>query len=94
MASSLLYLPSRLVPQLNTYHGLLTSFASPQDLSVRLEGEFLLRYRVFDMFSKLQGTDDIPTFAECYGGRFRVYESRDFPGLQPSTDLTKVRLFS
>ncbi|KAF7986691.1 hypothetical protein HWV62_20206 [Athelia sp. TMB] len=59
------------------------------DLSVRLEGDFILRYRVFDMFSKPEGMDDVPILAECYGGRFRVYESRDFPGLPPSTDLTK-----
>ena len=45
------------------------------------------------MFSKPEGMVDIPILAECYGGRFRVYESRDFPGLPPSTDLTKVRLF-
>ena len=44
------------------------------------------------MFSKLHGTDTIPIIAECYGGLFRVYENKEFPGLLPSTELTKVRL--
>lgn len=28
--------------------------------------------------------------AECYGGRLRVYSTKEFPGLQASTELTKV----
>lgn len=30
-------------------------------------------------------------WAECYGGPFRVYSTKEFPGLRASTDLTKVR---
>lgn len=29
--------------------------------------------------------------AEIFGGPFRVYSTREFPGLEPSTDLTRVR---
>ncbi|TFK82175.1 hypothetical protein K466DRAFT_311269 [Polyporus arcularius HHB13444] len=63
------------------------------DLAVREEGTFLLRYRVFDVFSK--STDDgglshrIPVLASCFGGVFKVWSTRDFPGLSGSTPLTK-----
>ncbi|RDX48111.1 hypothetical protein OH76DRAFT_699952 [Lentinus brumalis] len=63
------------------------------DLAVREEGTFLLRYRVFDVFSK--STDDgglshrIPVLASCFGGIFKVWSTRDFPGLSGSTPLTK-----
>lgn len=30
--------------------------------------------------------------AECYGGPFRVYSTKEFPGLHASTDLTKASL--
>ncbi|KAF7987058.1 hypothetical protein HWV62_199 [Athelia sp. TMB] len=59
------------------------------DLAVRLEGYFILRYRVFDINSKPVGTDDIPIIAQCYGNTFRIYSTKDFPGLPPSTELTK-----
>ncbi|EIN04814.1 hypothetical protein PUNSTDRAFT_92229 [Punctularia strigosozonata HHB-11173 SS5] len=60
------------------------------DLSVKTEGCFCLRYRVFDVLSAASGTNSIPVLAECYGGAFRVWGSRDFPGLKKSTDLTKL----
>jgi hypothetical protein len=28
--------------------------------------------------------------AECYGQPFDVYSTKEFPGLEPSTELTKV----
>ncbi|KAF8723911.1 hypothetical protein AX14_009017 [Amanita brunnescens Koide BX004] len=59
------------------------------DLAVQREGTFLLRYRVFDIWSAAAGPDQHPILAECYGGTFRVYSTRDFPGLQASTELTK-----
>ncbi|KAH8982956.1 velvet factor-domain-containing protein [Lactarius akahatsu] len=52
------------------------------DLAVKAEGNFILRYRCFDLFSR-------PVWAECYGGPFRVYSTKEFPGLRASTDLTK-----
>jgi hypothetical protein len=61
-----------------------------QDLAVKIEGTFILRYRMFDIFSKVSGIDDLLIQAECYGGPFRVYSTKEFPGLQASTELTKV----
>jgi hypothetical protein len=60
-----------------------------QDIAVRREGVFVLRYRVFDIYSATGGQES-PIFSELYGGPFKVYSTRDFPGLDPSTDLTKV----
>jgi hypothetical protein len=51
---------------------------------------FILRYRMFDIFSGISGIQDTPVVAELYGGPFKVYSTRDFPGLEPSTELTKV----
>ncbi|KAF8622736.1 hypothetical protein AX15_006826 [Amanita polypyramis BW_CC] len=59
------------------------------DLAVQREGTFILRYRVFDIWSTAAGTEQHPILAECYGGAFKVYSTRDFPGLQASTELTK-----
>ncbi|KAG6909745.1 hypothetical protein DXG01_015733 [Tephrocybe rancida] len=59
------------------------------DLAVKIEGSFILRYRFFDIFSKPQNYRDLAVQAECYGGPFRVYSTKEFPGLQASTELTK-----
>ena len=59
---------------------------------MRTEGTFILRYRVFNLFARVNGaTDNIPILAECYGGPFRIYSTKEFPGLRPSTELTKAR---
>lgn len=60
------------------------------DLSVRLEGYFCLRYRFFDLFSsRTVGSNDVPVAAELYSGGFVIYSTKEFPGLQASTPLTK-----
>ncbi|KAH6913995.1 velvet factor-domain-containing protein [Coprinopsis sp. MPI-PUGE-AT-0042] len=61
------------------------------DLAVQREGSFVLRYRVFDIFTRATSTqpDDAPFLGEIFGGPFRVYSTREFPGLEPSTDLTR-----
>jgi len=59
------------------------------DLAVKIEGSFILRYRVFDIFSRPLGQHNLTIQAECYGGQFRVYSTKEFPGLQASTELTK-----
>ncbi|KAF8336330.1 velvet factor-domain-containing protein [Cantharellus anzutake] len=59
------------------------------DVSVRQEGYFCLRYRFFDLFSRTAGSSDVPIAAELYSGGFVVHSTKDFPGLQPSTPLTK-----
>jgi len=59
------------------------------DLAVKTEGHFILRYRVFDIFSTPIDHTDRVIQAECYGGVFRVYSTKEFPGLPASTELTK-----
>ncbi|KZT12151.1 uncharacterized protein LAESUDRAFT_754645 [Laetiporus sulphureus 93-53] len=60
------------------------------DLSVRKEGSFVLRYRTFDIMSKVADyPTDIPVLAECWSGPFQVFSTKTFPGLEPSTDLTR-----
>ncbi|KXN85322.1 hypothetical protein AN958_11422 [Leucoagaricus sp. SymC.cos] len=59
------------------------------DLAVQREGTFIFRYRAFDIFSTVPGGQEHPVLAELYGGPFRVYSTREFPGLEPSTDLTR-----
>lgn len=59
------------------------------DLAVKIEGDFFLRYRIFDLFSRMSGLVDVPVQAECYGGSFHIYSTKEFPGLQPSTELSK-----
>lgn len=76
-------------PHLVEYQGkkvLLFVFA---DLAVKTEGVFVLRYRVFDLYGSPKEHVDRTMRAECFGGPFRVYSTKDFPGLQASTDLTK-----
>ncbi|PFH53480.1 hypothetical protein AMATHDRAFT_89963, partial [Amanita thiersii Skay4041] len=59
------------------------------DLAVKTEGYFILRYRVFDIFSQPLDHPECVIQAEHYGGVFRVYSTKEFPGLQASTELTK-----
>ena len=49
---------------------------------------------MFDLFSRAGTNDDgdATITAETYGGPFRVYSTKDFPGLPASTALTKVRV--
>ncbi|EED85171.1 predicted protein [Postia placenta Mad-698-R] len=61
------------------------------DLAVRAEGSFFMRYRVFDIMSAVTGGTQHPALAEAFGGTFQVYSTKNFPGLQASTDLTKAR---
>ena len=43
---------------------------------------------MFDLFSISNGSQ--PILAECWGRPFRIYATKQFPGLEPSTELTKV----
>ncbi|KAF7795717.1 hypothetical protein EIP86_006882 [Pleurotus ostreatoroseus] len=65
------------------------SLVGARDIAVQVEGSFILRYRVFNLFAQVEGAMDIPILAECYGGPFRIYSTKEFPGLRPSTELTK-----
>ncbi|KAJ4490396.1 velvet factor-domain-containing protein [Lentinula aciculospora] len=77
-------------PQFIDYEGTRTLIFVFSDLAVKNEGTFLLRYRMFDLFSKAEGHEDRVIQAECYGGTFRVYSTKEFPGLRASTELTKL----
>lgn len=55
---------------------------------MRMEGVFRLRFRFFDIFARAVG--GAPVIAECIGAPFRVYGSKECPGLSPSTALTLV----
>ncbi|KAI0729710.1 velvet factor-domain-containing protein [Fomitopsis betulina] len=59
------------------------------DIAVREDGDYFLRYRVFNTMHHVLGDTPIPILAECSGGPFKVYSTKDFPGLRASTDLTK-----
>ncbi|KII86946.1 hypothetical protein PLICRDRAFT_43633 [Plicaturopsis crispa FD-325 SS-3] len=60
------------------------------DIAVKSEGNFILRYRFFDLFSGTHDSHEASILAECYGGSFRVFSTKDFPGLPASTELTKL----
>ncbi|KAI0630849.1 velvet factor-domain-containing protein [Trametes polyzona] len=60
------------------------------DLAVKGEGTFILRYRATNVASQDAGSSPYRVLAECYGGPFRVYSTKQFPGLSPSTALTKL----
>ncbi|KXN89706.1 hypothetical protein AN958_05246 [Leucoagaricus sp. SymC.cos] len=68
------------------------------DLAVKSEGTFTLRYRIFDLFSpnveprgsSQERNTSLSILAECWAkGSFRIYSTKEFPGLPASTDLTK-----
>ncbi|KAH8108912.1 hypothetical protein DFH11DRAFT_1818283 [Phellopilus nigrolimitatus] len=46
---------------------------------------------IYFVFSDLRtvGADDVPVLAQCFGGAFAVYSTKEFPGLKASTELTK-----
>lgn len=77
-------------PALVDYQGTKSIVFVFADLAVKIEGTFILRYRVFDIFSRpYNQTNDLAITGECYGDMFRVYSTKEFPGLQASTELTK-----
>ncbi|KAF9066988.1 velvet factor [Rhodocollybia butyracea] len=61
------------------------------DLAVKETGLFKLRYKFFDVISGISvNMGHTIIQAECTGGAFRAYATKDFPGLQASTQLTKL----
>ncbi|KAL7280908.1 hypothetical protein ACG7TL_005852 [Trametes sanguinea] len=71
------------------YKGKRTAVFVFSDLAVKMEGTFILRYRIFNVLSERTIPPCFPSLAECYGGAFRVYSTKEFPGLKASTELTK-----
>ncbi|EIW63120.1 uncharacterized protein TRAVEDRAFT_161227 [Trametes versicolor FP-101664 SS1] len=60
------------------------------DLAVKVEGTFVLRYRTMNLTSQTGTSRPFRVLAECFGGSFKVYSTKEFPGLPPSTALTKL----
>ncbi|KAL7280882.1 hypothetical protein ACG7TL_005826 [Trametes sanguinea] len=71
------------------YKGKRTAVFVFSDLAVKMEGTFVLRYRTFNVLSERTIPPRSPSVAECFGGVFRVYSTKEFPGLKASTELTK-----
>ncbi|KAI6126719.1 velvet factor-domain-containing protein [Pisolithus sp. B1] len=76
-------------PAVIDYNGRKALVFAFADLAVKAEGHFFLRYRCFDLFSRMSGHEQVPMQSECFGGQFRIYSTKEFPGLQASTELTK-----
>lgn len=76
-------------PAVIDYNGRKALVFAFSDLAVKAEGLFFLRYRCFDLYSRIFGQEEVPMQSECFGGQFRIYSTKEFPGLQASTELTK-----
>jgi len=59
------------------------------DLAVQQEGYFVFRFRMFDLFSGVPDSQHRPIQAELWSAKFRIYSTRYFPGLPPSTEFSK-----
>ncbi|RIB28188.1 velvet factor-domain-containing protein [Gigaspora rosea] len=57
-----------------------------QDLSVRTEGTFTLKFSSPDELTNARGN----VAAEVYSAPFRVYSAKKFPGMTESTELSKA----
>ncbi|KAI0823339.1 velvet factor-domain-containing protein [Trametes gibbosa] len=72
------------------YNGKRAAMFVYSDLAVRAEGTFILRYRALHVASQIAPTIPFRILAECYGGPFKIYSTKTFPGLPPSTALTRL----
>lgn len=52
----------------------------------------MLRYRAGTVYSQGGTPPQSPILAECFSRPFKIYATKEFPGLGPSTKLTKARL--
>ncbi|CAI2169579.1 18987_t:CDS:2 [Funneliformis geosporum] len=59
-----------------------------QDLSVRTEGSFTLKFSFCDVKGLLTRRGSVA--AEVYSGPFKVYTAKKFPGMTESTELSKA----
>ncbi|EJD36094.1 hypothetical protein AURDEDRAFT_117168 [Auricularia subglabra TFB-10046 SS5] len=58
------------------------------ELQVRLTGHFMLKYTAMHIDHTLAEHKKAPLLAECWGGVFAVYPSKQHPALKQSTELT------
>ncbi|WVQ74495.1 hypothetical protein IAR50_004096 [Cryptococcus sp. DSM 104548] len=79
--------------KLQDEHGRLGLFFFATDLGVRTEGKFRLRMKVMDLalFSPIpiQG-EHVPILADTFSEPIEVFSAKRFPGVIPTTDLTRV----
>ncbi|KAL1967327.1 hypothetical protein VTN77DRAFT_3373 [Rasamsonia byssochlamydoides] len=59
------------------------------DLSVRTAGVYRLKFRLMDWGRAMESGMSQPILAEVWSDPFRVYSSKDFPGMRKSTRLTE-----
>ncbi|EJD33660.1 hypothetical protein AURDEDRAFT_177249 [Auricularia subglabra TFB-10046 SS5] len=58
------------------------------ELYVSMPGHFMLKYTAMSVDKSLERTGRAPLLAECWGGVFAIYPSKQNPSLKPSTELT------
>jgi hypothetical protein len=54
-------------------------------MSVQEAGYFIFRFKTFDIFTRSSPSSDSPVLAELFSSRFRMYSTKNFPGLKAST---------
>ncbi|WVF67116.1 hypothetical protein IAT40_001861 [Kwoniella sp. CBS 6097] len=64
------------------------------DLGIRTEGTFVLHMVMMDLVSMMTANVSIgasaPILAQCYSDPFTVFSAKRFPGVIPTTNMTKV----
>ncbi|WVQ94509.1 hypothetical protein IAU59_001588 [Kwoniella sp. CBS 9459] len=64
------------------------------DLGIRTEGTFVLKMVMMDVSSMMAASVFVgakaPVLAQCYSEPFTVYSAKRFPGVIPTTNMTKV----
>ncbi|OCF39857.1 hypothetical protein I317_06350 [Kwoniella heveanensis CBS 569] len=63
------------------------------DLGIRTEGTFVLRMVMMDLVMMTANVSigaSAPILAQCYSDPFTVYSAKRFPGVIPTTNMTKV----
>lgn len=71
--------------------GMPATFFIFADLSVRTAGIYRLQFRLMDWVAAIDSEAPQPILAEAWSEPFRVYSSKDFPGMRDSSLLT-IRL--
>ncbi|KIR30920.1 hypothetical protein I307_00822 [Cryptococcus deuterogattii 99/473] len=94
-ASTLVLVGKRHTPcnRLKDEHGQLGLFFFATDLGVRTEGRFCLRMKIMDLSLFLRAPspgDSVPILAETISQPIEVYSAKRFPGVIPTTKLTRL----
>ncbi|KAL1997073.1 hypothetical protein VTN49DRAFT_7938 [Thermomyces lanuginosus] len=85
------YPTSNGIPACHDLSAMPATFFIFSDLSVRTAGLYRLQFRLMDWGSVVDTGVPQPILAETWSDSFRVYSSKDFPGMQKSSRLT-IRL--